>query len=87
MSASVASSSGASSGELFPGKWGHFQDVLGRPHGPALAVVLGKELAADREFVLYVGAGAVVLLTGGLAYFLGFLHGRASSDDRPTGPE
>ena len=82
-----ASSSAASSAERFPGKWGHFQDSLGRPHGIGLAVVLGKELVADQLLLLQLGAGAAGLLTGALLYFLGYLHGRASSDREHNGPD
>jgi hypothetical protein len=75
----------ASSEGYFPGKWGHFQDALGRPHGVGLAVALGKELAADQLLLLQLGAGAAGLLTGALLYFLGYLHGRASSDRDDSG--
>lgn len=81
------SSAAASSAEQFPGKWGHFQDALGRPHGIALALTLGKELAADQLLLLQLGAGAAGLLTGALLYFLGYLHGRASSDQDRNDPD
>jgi hypothetical protein len=73
------SSAEASRAEQFAGKWGHFQDSLGRPHGLALARVLGKELVADHLLILQLGAGAAGLLAGALLYFLGYLHGRASN--------